>query len=94
MDDVSIGTDGGVSPEVIDDAFRKRFAENVRARRAAGIAAPGETEDGFLFANALNSPRRFETIALMLSKRGHSGNRIEKILGRNQLRVFSEVWIK
>ena len=93
-DHVSIGTDGGVSPEVIDDAFRKRFAENVRARRDAGIAAPGETEDGFLFATDLNTPRRFETIALMLSKRGHSGNRIEKILGRNLVRVFSEVWIK
>ena len=91
-DHVSIGTDGGVSPEAIDDAFRKRFAENVRARREAGIAAPGETEDGFLFANDLNTPRRFETIAMMLSKRGHSGSQIEKILGRNLLRVFSEVW--
>jgi membrane dipeptidase len=93
-DHVSIGTDGGVSPELIDDAFRKRFAQNVRERRAAGIAAPGETEDGFLFANDLNTPRRFETIALMLSKRGHFGSRIEKILGRNLLRVFSDVWIK
>ncbi|HSE40840.1 MAG TPA: membrane dipeptidase, partial [Acidobacteriota bacterium] len=93
-DHVSIGTDGGVSPEIIDDAFRRKFAENVRARRDAGIAAPGETEDGFLFANDLNTPRRFETIALLLSKRGHSGNRIEKILGRNLLRVFSEVWKK
>jgi membrane dipeptidase len=91
-DHVSIGTDGGVSPEVIDAAFRKNFAENVRARREAGIAAPGETEDGYLFANDLNTVRRFETIALMLSKRGHSGSRIEKILGRNLLRVFPEVW--
>jgi membrane dipeptidase len=93
-DHVSIGTDGGVSPEVIDDAFRKNFAENVRARREAGIAAPGETEDGYLFANDLNTPRRFETIAMMLSKRGHSGSQIEKILGRNLLRVFSDVWKK
>jgi membrane dipeptidase len=91
-DHVSIGTDGGISPEVVDDAFRKKFAENVRARREAGIAAPGETEDGYLFANELNTPRRFETIASMLSKRGHSGSSIEKILGRNLLRVFSEVW--
>lgn len=91
-DHVSIGTDGGVSPEVIDDAFRKQFAENVRARREAGIAAPGETEDGFLFANDLNTPRRFETIAMMLFKRGHSGSQIEKILGRNLLRIFSDVW--
>src|SRR5262245_2659688 len=93
-DHVSIGTDGGVSPEVINDAFRKKFAENVRERREAGIAAPGETEDGFLFANELNTPRRFETIAMLLSKRGHSGSQIEKILGRNLLRVFSDVWKK
>jgi membrane dipeptidase len=93
-DHVSIGTDGGVSPEVINDAFRRNFAENVRARREAGIAAPGETEDGFLFANDLNTPRRFETIAMMLSKRGHSGTEIENILGHNLLRVFSEVWTK
>ncbi len=92
-DHVSIGTDGGVSPEVIDDALRKSFAENIRARRAAGIAAPGETEDGFLFANDLNTQRRFETLAAMLSSRGHTGSRIEKILGRNLLRVFSDVWI-
>ena len=93
-DHVSIGTDGGVSPEVVDDEYRKKFAENTRARREAGIAAPWETEDGFLFANDLNTARRFETLALMLSKRGHPGARIEKILGRNLLRVFSDVWVK
>lgn len=91
-DHVSIGTDGGVSPEVIDDAFRQKFAANIRARREAGIAAPGETEDGFLFANDLNTARRFETLASMLSDRGHSDARIEKIIGRNLLRVFSETW--
>ena len=92
-DHVSIGTDGGVSPEIIDDAFRKNFAENIRARREAGIAAPGETEDGYLFANDLNTSRRLETLASMLSSRGHTATRIEKLLGRNLLRVFSDVWI-
>jgi membrane dipeptidase len=91
-DHVSIGTDGGISPEVIDDAFRKNFADNVRARREAGIAAPGETEEGYLFANDLNTARRFETLASMLSNGGHTAGRIEKILGRNLLRVFSDVW--
>ena len=92
-DHVSIGTDGGISPEIVDDAFRKNFAETNRARREAGIAAPGETEDGYLFANDLNTSRRLETLASMLSSRGHTGARIEKILGRNLLRVFSDVWI-
>lgn len=91
-DHVSIGTDGVVSAEVVDDAFKARFAEITRGRREAGIAAPYETEEGYLFAADLNTPRRLETLAAMLSERGHSAARIEKILGRNLLRVFEEVW--
>jgi membrane dipeptidase len=91
-DHVSIGTDGGVSAEVVDEAFKERFAGFVRQRRDAGIAAPGETENGYLFANELNTPRRFETLADMLGSRGHGDARIEKILGANLLRVMSEVW--
>jgi membrane dipeptidase len=91
-DHVSIGTDGGVSAEIVDDAFREIFKENVRRRREAGISAPGETDEGYLFANELNTPRRLETLAGMLSGRGHSGARIEKILGANLLRVLSDVW--
>jgi membrane dipeptidase len=91
-DHVSIGTDGGVSAEVVDEAFKERFAGFVRTRRDAGIAAPGENEDGYLFANDLNTPRRFETLADMLGSRGHGDARIEKILGANLLRVMSEAW--
>ena len=91
-DHVSIGTDGGVSAEIVDDEFREIFKENVRRRREAGISAPGETEEGYLFANELNTPRRLETLAGMLAGRGHSNARIEKILGANLLRVLSEVW--
>jgi membrane dipeptidase len=91
-DHVSIGTDGGVSAEIVDDEFKEIFAGSVRRRREAGISAPGETEDGYLFANELNSPRRLETLAGMLSGRGHSDARIEKILGANLLRLFSDTW--
>jgi membrane dipeptidase len=91
-DHVSIGTDGGISAEVVDDAFRRNFAEITRARREAGIAAPGETEDGYLFASDLNTPRRLETLAGMLAARGHSDTRIEKILGGNLRRVFADAW--
>ena len=91
-DHVSIGTDGGVSPNVIDDAYKKAFADNVRARREAGIAAPGESEDGYLFAEDLNTPRRLETLAGLLAKKGHSAARIEKLMGRNLMRVFKEAW--
>jgi membrane dipeptidase len=91
-DHVSLGTDGGISAEVLTPEFRERHASFVRERRAAGISAPGETETGYLFANELNMPRRFETLAEMLSKRGHSDARLEKILGANLVRVFSETW--
>ena len=89
---VSLGTDGGVSAEVVDDEFRELFAGFVRRRREAGISAPGENETGYLFAEELNMPRRFETLAEMLSKRGHSDARLEKILGANLMRVFGDAW--
>jgi len=91
-DHVSIGTDGTVSPAILDQKYKDAFAANTRERREKGIAAPGETEDGYLFASDLNTPRRFETLGQMLADRGHSATRIEKILGRNLLRVFSDVW--
>jgi membrane dipeptidase len=91
-DHVSLGTDGGVSAETLDQAYKDRFAGFVRDRRAAGIAAPGESEEGYLFASDLNTPRRFETLADLLSARKHSDARIEKILGKNLVRVFSETW--
>jgi membrane dipeptidase len=77
-DHVSIGTDGSVSAEIVDDEFKEIFAGFVRRRREAGISAPGETEDGYLFANDLNTPRRLETLAAMLSARGHTDGRISR----------------
>jgi membrane dipeptidase len=91
-DHVSIGTDGTVSPAVLDQKYKDAFAETTRKRKEAGIAAPGETEDGYLFANDLNTPRRLETLGQMLADKGHSATRIEKILGGNLVRVFNESW--
>jgi membrane dipeptidase len=91
-DHVSIGTDGTISPAVLDQKYKDAFAATTRERKEKGIAAPGETEDGYLFAGDLNTPRRFETLGQMLADRGHSATRIEKILGRNLMRVFGDVW--
>lgn len=91
-DHVSIGTDGGISAEVVTDEYKETFAKGTRERRERGIAAPQELEDGYLFANDLNTPRRLETLANLLADRGYSSSRIEKILGLNLLRVFSDVW--
>jgi membrane dipeptidase len=89
---VSLGTDGFVSATVLDQAYKDSFARSIRERREAGIGAPQETEDGYLFAADLNTPRRFATLAEMLADRGHRAARIEKILGANLLRVFSDAW--
>jgi membrane dipeptidase len=91
-DHVSIGTDGDISPTTVDDKYKAAFAKNTRERREAGIAAPWETEEGYLFATELNTPRRLATLAMMLADRRHSAARIEKILGGNLLRVFGDTW--
>jgi membrane dipeptidase len=89
---VSIGTDGMISPTVLSAAYKEQFRESTRRRKELGIAAPFETEDGYLFASDLNTPRRFETLAERLLDRGHGEARVEKILGGNLLRVFGEAW--
>jgi membrane dipeptidase len=91
-DHVSIGTDGAISPTTVDQKFKDAFAKNTRERREAGIAAPWETDEGYLFAADLNTPRRLATLAMMLADRRHSAPRIEKILGGNLLRLFGETW--
>jgi membrane dipeptidase len=91
-DHVSIGTDGTLSTIALTPEFIANFAANVAKRKATGIAAPQEYEDGYLFAADLNTPRRFEQIADRLSLRGHSDARIEKVLGANLLRVFDAAW--
>jgi len=91
-DHVSIGTDGNFSPTVVDQKYKDAFAKNTRERRESGIGAPWETEEGYLFAADLNTPRRLATLAMMLADRRHSAARIEKILGGNLLRVFGDTW--
>ncbi|MET0536087.1 MAG: membrane dipeptidase [Steroidobacter sp.] len=91
-DHTSIGTDGTISAAVLDQKYKDAFAETTRKRKEAGIAAPGETEDGYLFASDLNTPRRLETLAQLLADKGHSASRIEKILGGNLMRVFKDTW--
>jgi membrane dipeptidase len=89
---VSIGTDGTLSTIELTPEFVANFAANVQRRKSTGIAAPQEFADGYLFAADLNSPRRFEQLADRLSLRGHSDDRIEKLLGQNLLRVFGAAW--
>ena len=91
-DHVGLGTDGGISGIKLDDkyaAFQKKFFED---RAKAGIAAPGEAADVFNLVPEYNDERRFFTLANDLSDRGWTAKRVEKILGANFARLFSEVW--
>lgn len=90
-DHVGIGTDGFTSATDITPEFKATFAEQVEQRRKLGIGAPGESADSYTFATDLNTPLRFERIALLLSQRGHPDARIEKVLGGNFARLFREV---
>lgn len=91
-DHVSVGTDGVVSPTHLTPEFIERFRKVTRERKDRGIAAPYETETGYLFAADLNTPRRFATLMDLLLQRGHSETRVQKILGGNLARLFGETW--
>jgi membrane dipeptidase len=91
-DHVSIGTDGGLSALVIDDATRERQKQFFEGRAARGIAAPGEGADVFNYVHDLNSHRRFRMFADALSTSGWPAARIDKVLGANLLRLYGEAW--
>lgn len=91
-DHVAMGTDGSISPTEVTDAFRQKFRKITQERQERGIAAPYETETGYLFASDLNVPSRFELLAGKLKARGHSSRVVDKLLGGNLYRLFSESW--
>ena len=93
-DHVGIGTDGLISAVNLTPEYKKDFANQIAERQKRGISAPGERADSYTFAPDLNTPQRFERIALLLSQRGHSDARIEKILGDNFARLFRDVIVQ
>lgn len=89
-DHVGIGSDQGIVPLEVGGDFQERFDAVSAERAAAGIAAP--REDTVPYVPQLNHPRRLETIAGMMSDRGHPVRVIEKVVGANFMRLFEEVW--
>lgn len=89
---VGLGTDGGTT--AIDDlaAYRTHLAAETAMRRRMGIGAPGESADVSLFLPDLCGPTQFVELAERLALRGHSGARIDKILGGNFRRVMQDAW--
>lgn len=89
-DHVGIGSDQGIVPLDVEGDFQARFDEVSAQREAAGIAAP--RENTVPYVPQLNHPRRLETIAGLMSERGHPDRVIEKVVGANFLRLFEDVW--
>ena len=91
-DHVGIGTDGHVGQ--IDDlkAYEAVLAKEIADRRAAGISAAGERPDTYPFVVDLRGPDQFRKLVALLSARGYSSRRIEKIMGLNFLRHAEGVW--
>ena len=91
-DHVGIGSDLSITPLDLTPEYRKVHADFVKARRAAGISAPGEDENVFNYVPEFNSPRRMEMVADSMARAGHSATRIEKVLGGNWMRLLRDVW--
>lgn len=91
-DHVGIGTDLGISPIEVTPEFAKDNVEQIKDMIGQGIFAKDRDPNLYLFPPDLNVVNRFEVLAGLLSARGHSDARIEKVLGRNFARVMGEVW--
>jgi membrane dipeptidase len=89
-DHVGIGSDLSTAPiEETPDYLREAKAF-VDSRAARGISAPDESRP--LFIPELNHPRRIESVAMAMTKRGHPAAVIEKVIGGNFHRVLKDIW--
>lgn len=91
-DHVGIGSDNTVSPVERTPEFEKNNREFMKTLIEDGIFEKGRSPELYTFLPDLNHARRYETLATLLSARGHSDARIAKILGGNLARVMREVW--
>jgi len=91
-DHVGLGTDGTLSGVPLTDAYREHFRKEVEARQKAGVSAPGESAYVLTIVPEYNDPTRFKHLADDLMRRGWPSSRVEKLLGANFARLFTEVW--
>jgi transketolase len=59
---------------------------------AAGIGARGERADTFPFVVDLRGVEQFHKLAGLMSARGYSSARVDKVLGQNFLAFAREIW--
>ena len=91
-DHVGIGSDTPVAPVERTPAWEQDNRAMIADMVAQGVFERGRPDDLVLFIPDLNRADRYEVLAGLLSARGHSDARIEKILGGNFARVLGEVW--
>lgn len=91
-DHVGIGTDGPIPAVRESQEFFAMMKKVEKQRAAAGVQAPGE-QGRFPFIQELNQPRRIEQVAEGMHRRGHPDRVIEKVIGANFYRAFSEIWV-
>ena len=91
-DHISVGTDGGIVPQPLDEEAKKQLRKWQQDRIDRGIAAPGEGLDIYPWIEQLNRADRFQVVAAGLAKRGWSDSRLEKLFGANLVRLYGEVW--
>lgn len=91
-DHVSLGTDGNQLPIPINEETWKRAREMHEFRSANGFAAPGEGADILTIVHDYNRLDRFHALADDLAKAGWTQAQLEKLLGGNLMRLYSDVW--
>lgn len=87
---VGIGSDTSLLSVDMSPAGRAAWDEGEKERKAQGVAAP---EEGPLpYVRGLETEKRWRVIAGELSRRGYPSRVVEKVLGSNFERAFSESW--
>jgi membrane dipeptidase len=91
-DHVGIGTDASLSAMPTTAEFEAENRKSIDGMFEQGIFEKGRSHELHLYIPDLNDVRRFEIIGALLARRGHSDNRIAKVLGGNFARVMSDIW--
>jgi membrane dipeptidase len=89
-DHVGVGSDASLAPWDTSPAAAAEFQRISEDRRRRGIAAP--EEDRPLYVDGLNHPRRIETIADALLRRGYPARVAAKVIGGNFVRALTAIW--
>ncbi|HEX8621041.1 MAG TPA: membrane dipeptidase [Allosphingosinicella sp.] len=91
-DHIGLGTDGPLFGYEINEETKKKHREFFEDRRKKGISAPGEAADVMNYVEGYNDVGRYATLAADLKARGWTSARIDKLLGGNFVRLWTEAW--